>query len=67
MYRYAPLYRPPNSATLPAGLAWAYVELPRVGHVNRPDLPMSSHLYGVISTERRLTAEECEIYELKAL
>jgi hypothetical protein len=59
---YRPTLRPASSATLPDGLDWSFVEAP--DYVNRPDLPRSRHRYGVISTDRKLTADECDRFGL---
>jgi hypothetical protein len=61
---YRPLLRPAGFATMPPGLKWDYVEVPReIAHL-RPNLPVSRHRYGVIACERELTEEECQRYEL---
>jgi hypothetical protein len=61
---YRPLLRPAGFATMPPGLKWDYVEVPReIAHL-RPALPVSRHRYGVIACERELTEEECQRYEL---
>jgi hypothetical protein len=69
MYRYVMLLRPASSCTLPAGLKWDYAEVPReAAHwlaPRRPELPISKHPHGVISTERALTREECERFDLQ--
>lgn len=63
-YHYRPLLRPAGFATMPPGLKWDYVEVPReIAHL-RPTLPVSRHRYGVIACERELTEEECQRYEL---
>ena len=52
-YLYAPLYRPPDFATVPPG--WVYIER---GVLNllplRTDLPMGSHAFGVIAYDVKL-------------
>jgi hypothetical protein len=66
--RYRPLYRPPGYATLPAGLKWEIVEIPRDDHAwqdQRPELPMSRHPFGVIATERSLSPQEMRTFELE--
>ena len=63
-HHYRPLLRPAGFATMPPGLKWDYVEVPReIAHL-RPTLPVSRHRYGVIVCERELTEEECQRYEL---
>jgi hypothetical protein len=67
MHDYIPLYRPAGFATLPSGISWEYVEAPKMpGLVNRPDLKTSQHYFGVIRTDRPLTADELKAYELRA-
>jgi hypothetical protein len=34
------------------------------GITNRPDLPMSRHRYGVVCTERPLTADEMHHFDI---
>ena len=63
-HHYRPLLRPAGFATMPPGLKWDYVEVPReIAHL-RPNLPVSRQRYGVIACERELTEEECQRYEL---
>lgn len=65
MKRYIPLLRPAGFATLPQGLAWSYVEVPRLGYVTkRPDLPTSKHPHGVIEC-RELTPHETYTFDLR--
>jgi hypothetical protein len=64
--RYRPKYRPAGYATLPSGIYWHYVEAPADG--SRPGLmgvPTSRHCYGVIATNRALSAEECSTFDLE--
>ena len=64
-YLYRPLLRPAGFATMPAGLKWDYVEVPReIAHL-RPNLPVSRHRYGVIVCERELTKTECRHFDLE--
>jgi len=64
-YLYRPLLRPAGFATMPAGLKWDYVEVPReIAHL-RPSLPVSAHRYGVIACDRELTEKECRHFDLK--
>lgn len=56
-YLYRPLLRPVGYATIPDGVEWEYVEAPP-NLTTRPDLPASRHPYGVIKTDRKLTADE---------
>jgi hypothetical protein len=65
MNLYIPRFRPAGFATLPPGVGWEYVEVPRMfGLCNRADLPQSRHTYGVIRTSRPLTTEEQRSFEL---
>lgn len=63
MHRYIPRLRPVGFATVPDDLRdkWVYVEAPPEG-VNRPDLPRSRHLYGVVEVPRALTPDEQDRY-----
>lgn len=56
--------RPASCTTLPPGLTWAFVEMPPDIAHQRSDLPRSAHRFGVIATERPLTQEELERYEI---
>ena len=63
--RYIPRLRPASFSTLPGKVAWTYVEAPAMqGLCNRPDLPASIHRYGLIETDRRLTPDEVEHFDL---
>ena len=65
-HRYVPLLRPASFATLPRGVSWGYVEAPAMAGLTRQtDLPASRHRYGVIATDRPLTADELERYDLR--
>lgn len=64
---YRPQYRPAGFATLPPGLVWEYAQMPPDLAHRRPELPRSSHRFGVIVTTRALTAEECERYSLEGV
>ena len=66
MNYYRPLYRPAHFSAMPKGVAWDYVEAPASDPMIaiRRKLPLSRHPYGIISTERALTREELEQYEL---
>ena len=62
---YTLKYRPATFATLPSPLAWEYVEAPSMpGIINRTDLPISRHRYGVIKTNRPFTEDECAAYDI---
>ena len=64
-YLYRPLLRPAGFATMPAGLKWNYVEVPRdIAHL-RPNLPVSAHRYGVIACDRELTEKERRNFDIE--
>src|SRR3990167_5881790 len=65
-YLYRPTLRPASSFTLPHGLRWEYVQAPWEG-VSRPDLPRADTRYGVISTDRQLTADERQQFDLQSI
>ena len=62
---YRPMLRPASFATLPRGLGWDYVEAPTQEIANRRGLPLSDSPHGVISTDRPLTADEMEHFDLQ--
>jgi hypothetical protein len=65
---YCPQLRPASGGGVPPGVRWDYAEAPTMyGLANRPDLPMSTLRYGVIYTDRELTAEECAHFDLVAV
>ena len=66
IYHYRPLLRPASFCTLPKGLVWDYVEVPanRADIAAKRGLPVSKHPHGIISTDRSLTAEERERFDL---
>lgn len=67
MNHYRPKYRPAGFATLPRDVSWEYVERPTMhGLCNRNDLPRSSFTFGIIKTDRKLTQDEMETFELEA-
>ncbi len=61
---YRTLLRPISTFTLPAGLIWEYVEVPREIAPWRPDLPVSQHIYGTFKTLRPLTADEMQHFSI---
>jgi hypothetical protein len=65
MNLYRPLLRPASFCTLPKGVKWEYVEVPSDIAHNRPDLPVSRPRYGAISTDRPLTPDEREHFDLQ--
>lgn len=67
MFKYAPMYRPPGFASLPKG--WTLLERPRLncGFDRRTDLPLSRHMFGVVSYDRQLTDAEVTNYQLEIL
>ena len=65
LHRYRPLLRPASRCTLPPGLDWRYCEAPpNLAHA-RPDIPPSEHQFGIIATDRTLTAEELDHFSLE--
>jgi hypothetical protein len=65
MNMYRPLARPAGFCTLPRGLQWDFVEVPSDMAHRRPELPVSRHRYGVISTDRPLTQDEQARFSLQ--
>lgn len=68
-FKYATLYRPVARYTIPTGIEWDYVEAPCASfllHIsrNRPELPLSTRQFGVISTSRALTPDELYQFEI---
>lgn len=64
--RYIPFLRPAGFATLPEGVKWSYVEAPLMyGLYTRGDLPQSRHKFGIIETDRELTAAEIDHFDLR--
>lgn len=64
-HKYVPQFRPVTFASLPEGVRWDYVETPSDGHVNRPDLRVSWHRFGVVMLSRALTDEEMSHFDMK--
>ena len=65
VFAYTMRYRPPGYATLPPDLNWEWVEAPGNGRLDIPGKPRSAGLpWGVIATERELTKDELEQYEI---
>jgi hypothetical protein len=62
--RYRTTLRPASGGGLPADLGWRYVEAPSGFFINRPDLPTSRYLYGVIETDRELTPAELDHFDI---
>ena len=66
MRTYSNRYRPVGLGTIPRGLQWSWVEVP--ANYGRPsDLPTSSRVYGVYTTERPLTPAELRDYEIDVI
>jgi hypothetical protein len=62
---YRPTIRPAAMVSLPAGVKWEFIQAPwDIAHV-RIDLPRCDTRYGLIATDRPLTADECEHFSLK--
>jgi hypothetical protein len=64
-FLYIPYLRPVSFCTIPKELVWDYVEAPDITVAMRRGLPISEHRFGVISTDRQLTKEECEHYGMQ--
>ena len=66
---YAMRYRPVSGCTLPPGITTTWVRTPQVdGHiVGRafPDLDRSTYPYGEFTTNRELTDDELESYQVE--
>lgn len=66
-FRYIPLFRPASFCTLPEGVKWSYVEAPQMhGLYMGGDLPQSRHRFGIIATDRALTEQELDHFDLRA-
>ncbi len=64
-YRYRTTLRPASGGGVPLGVRWEYVEAPAMTALCiRHDLPLSRHRYGVIATDRALTAEELDHFDI---
>lgn len=66
-YRYAPLYRPPSTFTLPAGFELIERPFAGLGFDRRTDLPLSQHRFGVVRYQKPLTEDEIRRYQLLAV
>lgn len=67
---YRTTLRPVAFGGLPMGVTYRYVELPSDGSIYRghfPMLPVSRHLYGVVETDRALTAAEMVHFDIVTL
>ena len=66
---YRPLRRPATFSALPEGIKWNYVETPAMPLFARelPGIPQSRYQFGVIATDRPLTAVECDHFDLRAI
>lgn len=67
MHLYAPLLRPPGTASLPVQPdGWSLIERPfeHCGFDKRVDLPLSSHRFGVVGYRAKLTHENTEHFDL---
>lgn len=64
MNTYRPIFRPASMVSLPRGVKWEFVTAPwDIAHL-RSDLPRGETRYGMIRTDRPLTAEEREQFSL---
>jgi hypothetical protein len=67
MNRYRTILRPAGFGGLPAGVGWVYVETPPGEIYDRrlvSCVPVSRHRYGVVETDRPLTREELEHFDI---
>ena len=63
--RYRTTLRPAAFGGIPHGVGWQYVEFPPdLDTRNYAPKPVSRHLYGVIETDRALTPEELEHFDI---
>ena len=65
--RYRTTLRPAGFGGIPSGVGWQYVELPTDNldaHLY-PNKPVSRHRYGVIETDRPLTANELDHFSIE--
>jgi hypothetical protein len=61
---YRTTLRPAGFGGLPQGVTYQYVETPSDGSVNLPSIPVSRLRYGVIKTDRPLTADEMQHFDI---
>jgi hypothetical protein len=64
-YRYIPLLRPATFGALPSGVKWDYAERPTSFPMNRPDLPLSTHRFGVIVIDQKLPDDRARYFDLR--
>ena len=67
MARYRTTLRPAAFGGLPHGVGYRYVEAPYdllLPGSMPPDMPRSKHRYGVVETDRELTPEELEHFDI---
>ena len=65
MYTYRTKVRPASTSTLPQGIKWEFVAAPwDLAHI-RTDMPRAENRYGIIKTDRALTAEELAHFEIE--
>ena len=61
---YRTVIRPPAFGGIPHGVRWEYVEAPANGSPAPADLPRSQYYYGVFKTDRPLTREEMDRFDI---
>ena len=61
--KIATTIRPAPFGGLPSGVAWHYIEAPQDGRTYQ-DIPRSRYRYGVIQTDRDLTTDEIDRFDL---
>jgi hypothetical protein len=63
---YRTTLRPIFGGGVPPGVKWELVEAPADGSLTkRPDLPRSKHRYGVFTTDRPLTQDEMQHFDIE--
>lgn len=66
-YLYRPMYRDAYVSAFPKDVTWDYVEAPASNPMIaiRRNLPLSRHPFGIIATNRPLTPQEREEFQMQ--
>lgn len=66
-YLYRPMYRDAYASAFPSDVTWDYVEAPASDPMIsiRRGLPLSRHQFGIIATNRRLTSQERNEFQME--
>ena len=66
-YLYRPMYRDAYASAFPSDVKWDYVEAPASDPMIsiRRGLPPSRHQFGIIATNRRLTPQERNEFQME--